>query len=240
MAKITKRLKRLVKLRNERLRVHKEGRVILISLFALLVGINMIFYFIGNKFGIGFIVNLFISVAAFCFFMYFFRSPLRLLQINDDGLVVAPADGRIVAIEPVEVQEYFNGKKMMQISIFMSVFSVHANWYPLNGTIKYVRHNLGRYVAAYLQKSSHENEHTTTVIETKTGHEIIVRQIAGALARRIVTYASPCHEAEINHHLGFIKFGSRVDVFLPMESEIFVQLNEHTTGNETIIARIPD
>jgi len=228
-------------LRNSRLRVHKEGRMILISLFILLFGINMTFYFLGNnRFDVEFIINFVISIAAFCFFLYFFRNPLRLLQIDDDGLIIAPADGRVVVIEPTEEHEYFGGKKMMQISIFMSPFNVHANWYPINGVVKYVKHHSGRHLAAYLPKSSHENEHSSIVIETKSGQEILVRQIAGALARRIVTYASPQHPAQINHHLGFIKFGSRVDVFLPIESEIFVKFSERTTGNETIIARIPD
>jgi len=236
-----RKIKNKIKLRNSRLRVHKEGRTILISLFVLLVGINMTFYFLGsNRFDFGFIINFVISVAAFCFFLHFFRNPLRLLQIDDDGLVIAPADGRVVVIEPTEEHEYFGGKKMMQVSIFMSPFNVHANWYPINGIVKYVKHHSGRHIAAYLPKSSHENERATTVIETKSGHEILVRQIAGALARRIVTYASPQHSAQINHHLGFIKFGSRVDVFLPLESEIFVKFSEQTTGNETIIARIPD
>ena len=241
MAKITKKLKTRVSSRNRKLRIHKEGRTILILLFVLLVGINIIFYFTGSKlFGIGFIVNLIISVIAFCFFLYFFRNPLRLLQMNDDGLVIAPADGRVVVVEPTEEHEYFGGKKMMQVSIFMSPFNVHANWYPINGTVTYMQHHSGRHVAAYLPKSSHENERATTVIETRTGQKILVRQIAGAVARRIVTYAAPNHKAEINNHLGFIKFGSRVDVFLPLESEVFVKCNEHTTGNETIIARMPD
>jgi len=235
------RFKNKIKLRNRRLRVHKEGRMVLISLFALLVGINMTFYFLGNnRFDVGLIINFVISIAAFCFFLYFFRNPLRLLQIDDDGLVIAPADGRVVVVEPTEEHEYFDGKKMMQVSIFMSPFNVHANWYPVNGIVKYVKHHSGRHIAAYLPKSSQENERATTVIETKTGQKILVRQIAGALARRIVTYASPNHQAQINHHLGFIKFGSRVDVFLPLESEIFVKFSERTTGNETIIARIPD
>ena len=235
------KIRNRIKSRNHLLRVHKEGRMIIISLFVLLVGINMAFYFLGNnRFDVGFIVNFVISLAAFCFFLHFFRNPTRVLQINDDGLIIAPADGRIVAIEPTEEYEYFGGKKMMQVSIFMSPFNVHANWYPINGVVKYVKHHSGRHIAAYLPKSSHENERATTVIEAKSGHEILVRQVAGALARRIVTYASPQHPAQINHHLGFIKFGSRVDVFLPLESEIFVKFNEPTTGNETIIARIPD
>jgi phosphatidylserine decarboxylase len=239
--KISNKLRHGVQLRNRRLRVHKEGKAILVSLFVLLCTLNLLFYFLGSvRFNLGFIINLFVSVAAFCFFLYFFRSPLRTIKIDDDGLVVAPADGRVCVIEPIEEYEYFGGKKMMQISIFMSPFNVHANWYPINGVVKYVRHHSGRHVAAYLPKSSHENERATTVIETKTGHEILVRQIAGTLARRIVTYAHPHHNAQINNHLGFIKFGSRVDLLLPLDSQIFVTINEHTTGNQTVIARLTD
>lgn len=224
---------------NQKIRIHKEGRVILISMFVLLVLINLIFHF-NNPFGLAFIINLIVSVATFGFFLYFFRNPERIVDIDDDSLVVAPADGRIVAIEEVEEYEYFDGKKMKQISIFMSPFNVHANWYPINGKVLYSKHHQGRHRAAYLPKSSHENERSTVVIESNTGHKILLRQIAGALARRIVTYAAANHLSQLNHHLGFIKFGSRVDIFLPVESEIFVKMAEATKGNETIIARLPD
>jgi phosphatidylserine decarboxylase len=220
--------------------VHKEGSAILVSLFVLLCGLNLLFYFLGARVSFGFILNLAVSVVAFGFFLFFFRSPERLVEINDEGLVLAPADGRIVVIEPTEEYEYFGGQKMMQVSIFMSVFSVHANWYPINGVVKYTKHHSGKHFVAYKPKSSSENEHSSTVIESDSGQTILVRQIAGALARRIVTYAAVNHRSEINHHLGFIKFGSRVDIFLPLNSQIFVELNEPTRGNQTIIARLPD
>lgn len=178
-----------------------------------------------------------VSAAVLCFFAYFFRNPTRVVEIDDPGLVVAPADGTIVVVEPTEESEYF-GDKRIQVSIFMSVFNVHANWYPVAGTVLKAIHHDGRHIGAYLPKSSHENERSTVVIKTHAGTEILLRQIAGALARRIVTYAhagKPCH---LNEHLGFIKFGSRVDLFLPMDTEIFVKTGDKTTGNETIIARL--
>ncbi len=221
------------------MRIHKEGRVILISMFILLVVINIIFH-LKNPLGVAFIINLAVSIATFGFFLYFFRNPERIVEIDDDSLVIAPADGRIVAIEEVEEYEYFEGKKLKQVSIFMSPFNVHANWYPINGTVLYAKHHSGRHRAAYLPKSSHENERSTVVIESASGKKILIRQIAGALARRIVTYAAPNHASQLNHHLGFIKFGSRVDIFLPVETEVFVTMAERTRGNETIIARLPD
>jgi phosphatidylserine decarboxylase len=222
-----------------RLKVHKEGYAILLSLMLLLLVINVVFYFQSPN-QLVFICNLVVSILAFSFFFYFFRNPSREAYIEDPNLVIAPADGRIVVIEPTEEYEYFGGERRIQVSIFMSVFSVHANWYPIDGVVKYVKHHSGRHMAAYLPKSSHENERSTVVIESKSKHQILVRQIAGALARRIVTYAAPNHNCCVNEHMGFIKFGSRVDLFFPEGTEIFVQMGEQTRGNETIIARLPD
>lgn len=228
-----------LKNRNKRIRIHKEGYIILTVVFSLLVLLNLAYFFLSLERSY-FTINIILSIAAFAFFLYFFRNPSRSIQSSDNNLIIAPADGRIVVIEPTEEHEYFGGERKLQISIFMSVFSVHANWYPINGLVKYVRHYNGRHMAAYLPKSSHENERSTVVIESKTGHQILLRQIAGALARRIVTYAAPNHECHLNEHLGFIKFGSRVDIFLPLNSEVYVTMNESTKGNETIIARLPD
>lgn len=222
-----------------RLKVHKEGYAILFSLLTLLVVTNVI-VFIESPNRILSVVCLVISILTFSFFLYFFRNPTREVEIDDENLVIAPADGHIVVTEPTEEWEYFEGKKMIQVSIFMSVFSVHANWYPISGIVRYVCHYNGRHMAAFLPKSSHENERSTVVIENENGHKILMRQIAGALARRIVTYSAPNHKCNINEHLGFIKFGSRVDLFLPEGSEIFVEIGEATRGNETIIARLPD
>jgi phosphatidylserine decarboxylase len=217
------------------IKIHKEGRIILLSLlFILFVG-NLFIYLRFPHLAIAITTSL--SAAVLTFFAYFFRNPTRVFEIDDPGLVIAPADGTVVVIEPTDEPEYF-GDKRIQVSIFMSVFNVHANWYPIAGTVLKTAHHDGRHMGAYLPKSSHENERSTVVIESGAKTKIMVRQIAGALARRIVTYAhtgKPCH---LNEHLGFIKFGSRVDLFLPMDTEIFVKVGEKTIGNETIIARL--
>jgi phosphatidylserine decarboxylase len=217
------------------IRIHKEGRLILLSLLFILFVLNLYIYFRFPHFAIAATTTL--SAMVFVFFAYFFRNPRRVVEIDDPGLVVAPADGTIVVVEETSENEYF-GDKRLQVSIFMSVFNVHANWYPVGGKVLKAVHHDGRHIGAYLPKSSHENERSTIVIETPAKTQILVRQIAGALARRIVTYAhagKPCH---LNEHLGFIKFGSRVDLYLPLDSEIFVQVGDKTTGNETIIARL--
>ena len=177
------------------------------------------------------------SAGLLFFFAYFFRDPRRNVVIDDPSLVVAPADGTIVVVEPTEENEYF-GDERIQVSIFMSVFNVHANWVPVKGKVIKSIHHDGRHMAAFLPKSSTENERSTVVIETEFGTQILLRQIAGALARRIVTYAHAGKECHINEHLGFIKFGSRVDIYFPKGTEIFVKVGESAVGNETIIARL--
>ena len=168
----------------------------------------------------------------------FFRSPFRRFPGDSENSVVASADGRIVAIEEVYEPEYFKDKRL-QVSIFMSVLNVHANWFPINGTVKVAKHHKGRFMAAYLPKSSTENERSTVVIEREDGLEILVRQIAGALARRIVTYPEVGEVGHIDDHFGFIKFGSRVDIYLPIGTKVFVEMDQRVTGNQTVIAEIP-
>ena len=217
------------------IKIHKEGRLILGSLALLLLLLNLYIY---TKFPIGALIfNIIISALLLFFFAYFFRNPPRKVYLDDASLVIAPADGTIVVVEPTEELEYF-GDKRIQVSIFMSVFNVHANWYPVKGTIIKSVHHSGRHMAAFLPKSSTENERSTVVIESEGKTQILVRQIAGALARRIVTYAHPGKNCHLNEHLGFIKFGSRVDLYFPLDTEIFVTVGESTTGNETIIARL--
>jgi phosphatidylserine decarboxylase len=217
------------------IKIHKEGRFILGSLLLILFVLNLFIYM---KFPLGILAaNIIISALLLLFFAYFFRNPSRKIYIDDPSLVVAPADGTIVVVEPVEELEYF-GDKRLQVSIFMSVFNVHANWYPVKGTVLKSVHHSGRHMAAFLPKSSTENERSTVVIETPMKTQILLRQIAGALARRIVTYAHAGKECHLNEQLGFIKFGSRVDIFFPLDTEIFVQVGDSTTGNETIIARL--
>jgi len=217
------------------IKIHKEGRLIIGTLIMILLLLNLYVY---TQFPLGaLIANIVISAFLLSFFAYFFRNPPRKIFIDDHSLVVAPADGTIVVVETVVENEYF-GDKRIQVSIFMSVFNVHANWYPVKGTVLKSIHHKGRHIAAFLPKSSTENERSTVVIETEQKTQLLVRQIAGALARRIVTYAHTGKKCHLNEQLGFIKFGSRVDLFFPLDTEIFVQVGESTTGNETIIARL--
>jgi phosphatidylserine decarboxylase len=229
----SKKKKRFRKIK--RIKIHKEGRNIILMLLLFLCILNILTYSEFDKPLV--VLNLIVSVVAFSFFLYFFRNPSRIVEIDDPSLIIAPADGTIVVIEPTEENEYFKDKRL-QVSIFMSVFSVHANWYPIRGIVKFVEHHSGRHVAAYLPKSSTENERSTIVIESEGKTPILMRQIAGALARRIVTYAHVGKECDINEHVGFIKFGSRVDLFLPLDTKVFVEIGEKTVGNETVIARL--
>lgn len=176
------------------------------------------------------------SVLLYIFLLFFFRWPARRLEPNYD-LVYAPADGKVVVIEETLEKEYFNDLRL-QISIFMSPFNVHSNRYPVSGRIKYVRYHPGNYIVAWHPKSSELNERSTIVIETVDGKEILVRQIAGAVARRIVTYAKENQEVQQGGELGFIKFGSRVDIFLPVGTEIEVPILQQVKANKSVIARI--
>ena len=177
------------------------------------------------------------TVLAFALVANFFRNPKRKYIGDPLNSVVAPSDGEIVTIEEVYEGEYFKDKRI-QVSIFMTVFNVHAQWYPMNGEVLVSKHHNGRFMAAYLPKSSTENERSTIVIKSDQGKTILMRQIAGALARRIVTYAEPGMEARIDEQLGFIKFGSRIDLYLPLDSEILVEMNQKVVGNITTIAKL--
>ena len=178
-----------------------------------------------------------VTLVAYGIAVNFFRCPIRLFGGEIENTVVAGADGKVVVVEEVEENEYFHDRRIM-VSIFMSLTNVHANWFPVEGFVKLVEHQNGNFHKAWLPKASMENERTTVVIETPAGEEVLVRQIAGAVARRIVTYARPDEECYIDEHLGFIKFGSRVDVFLPLTAEVNVKLGQATTGNQTVIAKL--
>ena len=183
-----------------------------------------------------------ISVTAVLGVLYlltvnFFRSPRRHFEGDPHNAVVASADGTVVALEEVYEPEYLKCR-CLQLSIFMSVLNVHANWFPVNGEVIHTAHHSGRFMAAYLPKSSTENERSTVVIRTPEGQLVLVRQIAGAIARRIVTYAEKGTEACIDDHMGFIKFGSRVDIYLPLGTETYVNLGDKTTGGVTLIGRL--
>ena len=217
------------------LRIHREGRNIIVGLTFLIFIINVpVYLYVSNWI---FAITLLLSAALLVFVTYFFRNPVRVLEVDDPNFIIAPADGRVVVIEPTEENEYFHEKRL-QVSIFMSPFNVHANWYPIEGDVLVSQHQKGRHQGAWLPKSSTENERSLVVIETPNKVQVAVRQIAGAMARRIVTYAKANKQAHRNEHLGFIKFGSRVDMYLPLDTEIFVAMGEHVRGNETIIGRI--
>ncbi len=164
----------------------------------------------------------------------FFRSPKR-QYTTGENLIVAPADGKVVVIEETEESEYFKGKRL-QISIFMSPVNVHSNRYPISGSVKFVKYHPGKYLAAWEPKSSTENERTTVVVEHSNGQQVLFRQIAGALARRIVMYCKEGDKASQCEEFGFIKFGSRVDVFLPLDVKVKVKLGEAVKGTQTVIA----
>lgn len=219
----------------KRPRIHREGRnsLIAIVLIAFLVNVPVFLYSHHWVFA----VTLSVTAVLLCFVTYFFRNPERIIEVNDPDFLVAPADGRVVVIEEVDEEEVFHEKRL-QVSIFMSPFNVHANWYPIEGTVLRSEHQSGRHKGAWLPKSSTENERSLVIIQTQGGQQILVRQIAGAMARRIVTYAKPGKPATRNTHLGFIKFGSRVDMYLPLDTEMFVELGDAVTGNETILARL--
>lgn len=180
---------------------------------------------------LGYAIAVFLMITI----LQFFRNPKRNTVI-DDNTIIAPADGKVVVIEEVDEPEFLK-TKCRQISIFMSPINVHVNRYPINGIVKYVKYHAGLYLVAWHPKSSTENERTTVVVEHKNGSKILFRQIAGALARRIVYYAKENDQATQGNEFGFIKFGSRVDVFIPLNCKVTVNLEQKVRGGETVIAK---
>ena len=218
-------------------RIHREGRTLICGTALLLFIVNILMYLYSPHWIFG--ITLVLTAMLLVFVTYFFRNPVRVLEIDDPNFIIAPADGRVVVVEPTDENEYFHEKKL-QVSIFMSPFNVHANWYPIEGTVLVSEHQKGRHKGAWLPKSSTENERSLVVIETESKVPVAIRQVAGAMARRIVTYAKPGHFAHRNTHLGFIKLGSRVDMYLPLDTEMFVEVGDSVRGNETIMARLAD
>ncbi len=220
----------------KKIRIHREGtNELTISMIALAIIGSLLWYYVDTK--ITFWAFILIFGAAWTMALNFYRCPIRYFNGDTEKLVVAPADGRIVVVEDVEENTYFHDQRLM-ISIFMSPLNVHANWFPVDGKVKFVKHFNGNYHKAWLPKASEENEHADIMITTPDGEDILVRQIAGALARRIVTYAKEGEECYIDEHLGFIKLGSRVDVYLPISARATVTMNQPTTGDQTVIAKL--
>ena len=212
---------------------HKEGsKIILVATILFVVAIVLAGEFINLpwlRMGIQ-LVALFLYLIV----LQFFRNPNRNIVANDNQ-IVAPVDGKVVVIEEVFEPEYFKDKRL-QVSIFMSPINVHVTRYPVSGLVKYSKYHPGKFLVAWHPKASTENERTTIVIENKIFGEILYRQIAGALAKRIVNYAEEGTQVIQGTDAGFIKFGSRVDLFLPLGTKVNVKLNEVATGNKTIIA----
>lgn len=223
--------------RLKKIRIHREGTHTLVAGFLVLLAVNVALFCGVESTRLPFYIVAALSLIAYVIMVNFFRCPIRIFGKDTEKIVVAPADGKVVVVEEVEENEYFHSRRIM-VSIFMSLVNVHANWYPVDGTIKMVKHQDGKFMRAWLPKASTDNERSTIVIETPEGVEIMARQIAGAMARRIVTYAEEGEECYIDEHMGFIKFGSRVDVFLPPDAEVFVKLGQSTTGNQTVIAKL--
>ena len=214
------------------MKIHKAGHILLFKAFVLFAFINVLVYaFIPNI--IVFRAVLIVSGILYLLMVNFFRFPNRHIVVKDNT-ILAPADGKIVVVEETFEPEYLK-KQCIQVSIFMNIFNVHINWFPINGIIKFFKYHQGRYMAAYLPKSSTENERTTIAIEATNGQEIVMRQIAGAMAKRIVSYAPVGGKARQNEHAGFIKFGSRVDLYLPLGTKIDVELGQKVTGSQTLI-----
>ena len=215
------------------MRIHKEGTSIILCSALISAGITVAAFLLLPE-PTAWIVA--IVVWGFTLFITsFFRSPNRVMR-TDAGAVFSPADGKIVALEEVDENEYFQGKRIV-VSVFMSIWNVHVNWFPVAGRVDYFRHHHGLFLVAWHPKSSEDNERTTTVVDMG-GEKIMFRQIAGLVARRIVSYARVGHHVEQNTQCGFIKFGSRVDIFLPLDADIRVKLGDKVVGTQTLIARL--
>ena len=220
----------------KKIRIHREGTNELALSAGLIIAIGALLLWLFES-HIPFWIFILIFGTVWLVALNFYRCPIRYFNGDTEKLVVAPADGKIVVVEEAEENDYFHDKRLM-ISIFMSPWNVHANWFPVDGKVKFVKHFNGNYHKAWLPKASEENEHADIMITTPEGEDILVRQIAGAVARRIVTYAKPEEECYIDEHMGFIKLGSRVDVFLPMTARACVTMNQPTTGDQTVIAKL--
>ncbi len=212
--------------------LHKEGTLsVLIALLLFFIINAAAWHFIDNT-----IINriiLVLTIVPLCLVINFFRRPQR-HKIVVEGSIVAPCDGKVVAIEETYEPEILK-TNVLQVSIFMSLFNVHMNWLPVGGTVKYYRHHDGKKKAAWLPKSSVHNERSSVLIETKDGTPVLARQVAGAMARRVVTYVKEGDPVKQSDELGFIKFGSRVDLYLPLDTRIDVKLKDYVTGSQTVI-----
>jgi phosphatidylserine decarboxylase len=214
--------------------LHKEGIITLTLVFAAIIAINLgISLLTHNR--LAEIITALVTIPVFLLVVWFFRNPARPL-VPDETAIYCPADGKVVVIEKTMEMEYFKDERW-QVSVFMSPLDVHVNRYPVSGRVAYFKYHAGKYLVAWHPKSSEKNERATVVLKIPDGREILVRQIAGAVARRIVTYAKEGITVRQGDELGFIKFGSRVDIFLPSDAEIKVNINQKVKGNVDVLAR---
>jgi len=214
---------------------HKEGHSILLTTALIGAVITALCKYLLPDYPIVYGLVGAAALIIFILFAQFFRLPKR-TNTSGENDIVAPCDGKVVVIEEVNEPEYFQGKRI-QVSIFMSPINVHAQWVPCEGEVKYAKYHEGLYLVAWHPKSSTENERSTIVIERKPGQDVLLRQVAGAVARRIVYYVKPGDKMKRNDEFGFIKFGSRVDLYFPLGTEIVAKIGDVTKGNETLIAR---
>ena len=220
----------------KKIRIHREGYRIIIAIFMLLLVINVSVRLLWPALPLVHYLLIAASLVFMFFVVLFFRTPARPVE-PDPLLIYAPADGKIVVMEETYEKEYFRDNRL-QISIFMSPFNMHSNRYPISGTIAYTHYQPGKKFHARSPKSSVLNERSTVVVTSESGTEILIRQVAGAVARRIVTYAKKGDIIKQGDELGFIKFGSRVDVFLPVDTEVNVQMFKQVRASRTILARV--
>ncbi|MBN8824063.1 MULTISPECIES: phosphatidylserine decarboxylase family protein [unclassified Spirosoma] len=219
------------------MRLHREGTTIMITTGLVLLALNLLAYFyLFSDNSTAILLLALVSLILFILVVQFFRVPNRLLTVGDTQ-VIAPADGKVVVIEETTESEYFNDRRR-QVSIFMSPLNVHVNRNPVSGIVRYFKYFPGKYLVAWHPKSSTENERTTVVIETANGVQVLLRQIAGAVARRIIWYVKEGQPVKQGEEFGFIKFGSRVDVFLPLDADIKVAIGDVTRGGVTVLAEL--
>ena len=216
-------------------RLHEEGTVaILITLAVIAVTVFLVNWFWPSQ-TVGHYLMYAFELVVLVLTVRFFRVPIWRKTTMEADAVLSPADGVVAANEDVLEDEYFHEKRR-QISIFMSIYDVHINFFPFDGTVTYYKYHPGKFLLAFNPKSSTDNEHNTIILKDTKGREILVRQIAGFVARRIVCELQPGDEAVVGEELGMIRFGSRVDVFLPLDAEVKVKIGDKTTGKETVLA----
>jgi phosphatidylserine decarboxylase len=218
------------------MKIHKEGyKTLAIILFVLII-INVLVFIFLCPCSFAREISLTASSLVFLFFLQFFRSPNRTVNYTE-GQILSPADGKVVVIEKTTENEYLKDERIM-ISVFMSTWNVHINWFPVNGEVTYYKYHAGKFLLAINPKSSLENERTTVAVKTISGTEILFRQIAGIVARRIISNTAQNSPAKAGKEFGFIKFGSRVDIFLPLDAKINVKIGDKVKGTQTILAEL--